>query len=203
MFSGIISELGCVARIKREGDFASLVVRGNATAEKMKIGDSVSVNGVCLTATKTDGADIYTQVMFETLKRSTLGALKANDAVNLELALRYGDFVGGHLVQGHVDCTGKVTAKLQKKNSVLMGFKVPKNSVKYIVEKGSIAVDGISLTVADVKNDVFYCALIPHTLKVTTLGFKKVGSMVNIEVDMTAKYMENFIRNYFSGKDKK
>lgn len=196
-----MQEAGKVMRIQREGGFASLAVRGRDTAAKMKVGDSVSVSGVCLTATKLENEDIYLQVVFETLKRTTLGELKAGDTVNLELSLRYNDFVGGHLVQGHVDCTGNVVAKVQKKNSVLMGFKVPRNVVKYIVEKGSVAVDGISLTVVGVKHDVFTVALIPHTLKSTTLGFKKTGSKVNIETDMMAKYMENFIRNYFSGKE--
>lgn len=195
MFSGIVQELGKVARLKREGEFAALTVEGRASAQALKVGDSVSVCGVCLTAVKIENSYIHTQVVFETLKRTTLGALKAGDAVNLETSLRYGDFVGGHLVQGHVDFTGKIVFKKQRKNSVLMGFKVPRNSVKYIVEKGSIAIDGISLTVAGVKNDTFSAALIPHTLKSTTLGHKKIGDAVNIELDMLAKYLENFIKH--------
>ncbi len=197
MFSGIVQELGTVVEMKTQGAFASLVVEGVSTAAKMKIGDSVSVSGVCLTAVKLKGAHIATQVVFETLKRSALGALRKGNRVNLELSLSYGDFVGGHLVQGHVDAAAKIVSKVQKKNSVLMGFKMPKNSVKYMVEKGSVAVDGISLTVVGVKNDVFTVALIPHTLENTTLGLKKTGERVNIETDVLAKYMENFLKNYF------
>lgn len=197
MFSGIVQELGTVIERKMQGEFASLVIEAKNTSGKMKIGDSVSVNGVCLTAVKLKGEHITTQVVFETLKRTALGTLQKGERVNLELSLSYGDFVGGHLVQGHVDTVAKIVSKVRKKNSVLMGFKVPQNSVKYVVEKGSVSVDGISLTVADVKNGVFTVALIPHTLKNTTLGFKKTGSMVNIENDVLAKYMENFVKNYF------
>jgi riboflavin synthase len=156
-------------------------------------GDSYAINGVCLTATTWDGADVDFDVMGETLDRSSLGALAASDPVNVERPVRLADRLGGHLVQGHVDAVGEITARAPQQRWEVVTITLPQSISRYVVEKGSITVDGISLTVSAVGTDTFEVSLIPETLGRTTLGSKGVGAIVNLEVDVVAKYVERLM----------
>lgn len=168
----------------------------------LKIGDSISVSGVCLTAVEFHQNVVGVDVAPETLSRTTIGRIKPGDRVNLEQALSFGARLGGHLVSGHIDAVGVVQAKRPVANATLWTFGVPEALSRYIVEKGSIAVDGISLTVNACDRTSFEVSIIPHTAKVTTLGFKDVGDAVNIETDMIGKYVERFTQP-FSGRNKR
>jgi riboflavin synthase len=195
MFTGIVEELGRVRTMTANEGGARLEIEAKTVLDDAGIGDSIAVNGVCLTvvALGTDwwAADAVT----ETLARSTLGQLGVGDPVNLERPVRLADRLGGHLVQGHVDATGTVSQRdPQSDGSVLVRFSAPAEILRYIVHKGSITVDGISLTVAARHDDGFSVAVIPHTLAVTTLGSRDVGDFVNLEVDMLAKYVEQLMR---------
>ncbi|MER7005016.1 riboflavin synthase [Dactylosporangium sp. NPDC000555] len=193
MFTGIIEELGTVVGIDELGDSARLAIRGAIVASDAAHGDSISVNGVCLTVV--DNADgVFTaDVMGETLKRSTLGSLRAGAAVNLERAATVATRLGGHIVQGHVDGVGSVLSREAGDQWETVTFSLPEGLSRYVVEKGSITVDGISLTVTAVTDDTFSVGLIPTTLKLTTLGAKGVGERVNLEVDIMAKYVEKLL----------
>ena len=195
MFTGIVEELGEVADVQRLDDAAVLRVRMSpALLEGIRRGDSYAVNGVCLTATSwTDDGTVDYDVMGETLTRSSLGALAAGDPVNLERPVRLSDRLGGHLVQGHVDATGTVAARDPQERWEVVRITLPEGIARYVVEKGSITVDGISLTVSAVGADTFEVSLIPETLGRTTLGTKGVGSVVNLEVDVVAKYVERLM----------
>jgi riboflavin synthase len=182
VFTGLIAETG---RVRQSG--ARLAVDTPLAAE-LERGDSIAVNGVCLTAVAIDGEHFEADVMEETLVRSSLGRLQQGDRVNLELALRVGDRLGGHFVQGHVDSTGRIETIEQREHSRVLTIGAPPEVLRYIVEKGSIAVDGVSLTVADVDAKSFSVSLIPETLERTTLGSIGEGDPVNLEVDMLAKY---------------
>jgi len=195
MFTGIVEELGRVRTMTANEGGARLEIEAKTVLDDAGIGDSIAVNGVCLTvvALGTDwwAADAVT----ETLARSNLGQLRVGDPVNLERPVRLADRLGGHLVQGHVDGTGTVSQRdPQSDGSVLVRFSAPAEILRYIVHKGSITVDGISLTVAARHDDGFSVAVIPHTLAVTTLGSRDVGDFVNLEVDMLAKYVEQLMR---------
>lgn len=193
MFSGIVEDLGKVESLKPTQKGALITVGTRLPSAKIKIGDSIAVNGACLTVvTKTRGA-LSMEVSAETLRRTTLGALKPGDPINLERSLTLASLLNGHLVSGHVDGLGKIVSIKPEGDSQLFTFKVRPEQARYLVEKGSVAVDGISLTVFDVRRRRFSCALIPHTLKVTTLGTKQPGAPVNIESDMMAKYIERFV----------
>jgi riboflavin synthase len=163
--------------------------------QDIKVGDSIAVSGACLTAVKIERQTFKVDVAPETLSKTTLGRIKAGDRVNLEGALRMGDRLSGHLVTGHVDGMGKVKARRTKANAILFTFGVPEELGRYIVPKGSVAVDGISLTVNACDRNTFEVSIIPHTASLTTLGFRQVGDLVNIETDMVAKYIERFTRH--------
>ena len=189
IFTGLIGELGTVDEVRRTGDGARLRVRG-ALARDLREGDSVAVNGVCLTATSVNGGAFSADVMAETLRRSSLGPLAAGDAVNLELPLRPDDRLGGHFVQGHVDGTGTVEDVTVEGFANVVRIACGPEILRSVVEKGSIAVDGVSLTVADLDDEGFTVSLIPETIERTTLGGAAPGRIVNLEVDVLAKYVE-------------
>jgi riboflavin synthase len=185
VFTGIVRELGEVASVEDDGDGVRLVVTAPETAALAAPGDSVSVAGVCLTVVEASGGRLAFDAVAETLRRSSLGALGPGTRVNLEPALRAGEPLGGHIVQGHVDGVGRVRALGDR-----TWFDAPPELLRYCVEKGSIAVDGCSLTVAALDDAGFAVALVPHTLAVTTLGSLRPGDAVNLEVDVLAKYVE-------------
>jgi riboflavin synthase len=182
MFTGIVEQMG---EVTQSGTRLSV---NTPLAAELKRGDSIAVNGVCLTAVEISEQTFEADVMEETLVRSSLGRLQQGDRVNLELALRVGDRLGGHFVQGHVDSTGRVLEIEQRENSRVLLIGAPPEIIRFVVEKGSIAVDGVSLTVASVESDGFTVSLIPETLERTTLGSMAEGDPVNLEVDMLAKY---------------
>lgn len=193
MFTGIVEELGEVVEVTGDGEAARLAVRGRIVTEGARHGDSIAVNGVCLTVVETRG-DVFTaDVMAETLKRSNLGALRVGERVNLERAATLGTRMGGHLVQGHVDGAGTILSRVPGREWTMMRFSLPPGLSRYLVEKGSITVDGVSLTVVEVAADSFEVGLIPTTLALTTLGHKEVGDPVNLEVDVIAKYVERLL----------
>jgi riboflavin synthase len=194
MFTGIIAALGSIRRMTRKGADALLEVDAATPLEDIRIGDSMAVNGACLTVTHLTDRRFTADVSAETILRTNLGALKPGDRVNIEKALRFNDFIGGHLVLGHIDGQGKLQEKAQKAGSVVFGVEVPDALLRYIVEKGSVAVDGVSLTVNRCEKNRFYVNMIPHTAQVTTLGFKKIGDAVNIETDIIGKYVERLLQ---------
>jgi riboflavin synthase len=189
MFTGIVREVGTVAAF----DGSRLVLAAPDTAAGVSLGDSVAIAGVCLTVVETGEGRIAFDVVPETLSRTALGELEAGDAVNLEPALRVGDPLGGHVVQGHVDAVGSVRSVTPEGESRRVWFDAPESVVRYCLEKGSIAVDGVSLTVAALDDDGFEVALIPHTLAVTTLGALEPGDEVNLETDVLAKVVERLV----------
>jgi riboflavin synthase len=189
VFTGLVAGTGTVESLERDGAGVRLRVRSELAGERGP-GDSVAVNGVCLTAVEPDGDGFSADVMEETLRRSSLGPLGTGDAVNLELPLRAGDRLGGHIVQGHVDGTGEVESVREEGLSRVVRIAAPDELLRYVVEKGSIAVEGVSLTVSAVDGDAFEVSLIPETLERTTLGAAAPGRTVNLEVDVLAKYVE-------------
>ncbi|TMR20697.1 riboflavin synthase [Nonomuraea turkmeniaca] len=193
MFTGIIEEKGEVVAIDRAGGGALLSVRGPIVTSDAKHGDSIAVNGVCLTVVKTEG-DVFTvDVIRESLDRSSLGGLTEGSVVNLERAVRADQRLGGHIVQGHVDGTAELLSRAPGDSWDDLRFSLPEPLSRYVAEKGSIAIDGISLTVTTVDDESFGVSLIPTTLKLTTMGERQVGDMVNIEVDVIAKYVERLV----------
>ena len=192
MFTGLVADLGTVATVDRTADGARLSFESRLTGE-IREGDSVAVNGVCLTAIGLCGPRFGADVMHETLRRSSLGELGEGENVNLELALRPTDRLGGHVVQGHVDGVGTVRDVREDGFSRVVTIAAPPELLRYVVEKGSIAVDGVSLTVAAVGDESFSVALIPETLERTNLGTAQPGRPVNLEVDVLAKYVEKLI----------
>ena len=194
MFTGIIEELGEVVYLTDAGgDSAVLAVRGPLVTSDAKHGDSISVNGVCLTVLDTVDGVFTADVMGETLRRSSLGVLQPGAPVNLERAATVGSRLGGHLVQGHVDGAARIIAREPADEWEVLRFSLPPSLSKYVVEKGSITVDGVSLTVMSVSESEFEVGLIPTTLKLTVLGAKAVGDPVNLEVDVIAKYVEKML----------
>jgi riboflavin synthase len=193
MFTGIVRELGRLASIASSGDGAQLVVAAPATAPSVAIGDSVAVNGVCLTVIAIDDSTLAFDAVPETMRRSALGSLATGDAVNLEPALRAGEPLGGHVMQGHVDGVGRVRSVEPEGDGKRIWIDAAAELLGYCVEKGSIAVDGVSLTVAALDDAGFAVALIPHTLAETTLGGASPGDPVNLEVDVLAKYVERLL----------
>lgn len=189
MFTGIIEELGTVAALERKEEAARLAVSAEVVLADLKVGNSIAVDGVCLTVVELRGKTFSADLSFETLQRTTLGELKGGDRVNLERPLRFGDQLGGHLVLGHVDGVGSIQEIEPSGNGFLFRFSYPPELEGLLVFKGSIAVDGISLTVADLHEGSFSVAIIPHTFRVTTLGVKKVGAKVNLEADVLGKYV--------------
>lgn len=189
MFTGIIEEIGEIRKIARGRASSRLTIAGDKIFDDLKIGDSVSVSGVCLTAAEISGRTFTADVMRETLNRSLLGGLKIGGSVNLERAVMLGGRLGGHIVTGHIDGVGRITGIKSDDNAVLYTIEAG-DLARHITEKGSVALDGISLTVADVKGGSFTVSVIPHTAENTTLISKKVGGAVNIETDCIAKYVE-------------
>lgn len=193
MFTGIVVEAGTVKRAKQRRGLLELEIEAPSISKELKKGDSVAVNGVCLTATDTARRRFSAQAMEETLARSTLGSLEKGQTVNLELPARLADRLGGHLVQGHVDGTAHVTRIEDDDGALRVWFSAPDDILRYMVRKGSVTLDGVSLTVVDVGRTSFQVALIPHTLSVTTLGRLEPGVKVNVEVDVVAKYVERLM----------
>ena len=194
MFTGIVEELGEVVYLTDAGgDSAVIAVRGPVVTSDARHGDSISVNGVCLTVIDNVDGVFTADVMGESLRRSSLGVLKPGGQVNLERAATVGSRLGGHLVQGHVDGVGTVVAREPADEWEVLRFSLPPELARYVVEKGSITVDGVSLTVMEVTADTFSVGLIPTTLKLTVLGAKSVGDPVNLEVDVIAKYVEKML----------
>ncbi|RXS88380.1 riboflavin synthase [Streptomyces sp. TM32] len=193
MFTGIVEELGEVVAIEDLGDASRFRLRGPLVTEDAKHGDSIAVNGVCLTVVDTADGEFTADVMAETLHRSSLGALAAGSRVNLERPMALGGRLGGHLVQGHVDGTGTLVERIPGEHWEIVKIALPAALSRYVVEKGSITVDGVSLTVVDAADDFFTISLIPTTLALTTLGLKKAGDPVNLEVDVLAKYVERLL----------
>lgn len=193
MFTGIIQDLGVIRRLTRKGEDALIEVQTALPVDDVKIGDSISVSGACLTVTVLGKQNFTFDVSAETLSKTTLGKIKAGDRVNLEKALRMIDFLGGHLVLGHVDCVGQIIEKTNRSNSIVFGITLDPSFSKYVVAKGSITVDGISLTVNSCENGRFYVTIIPHTAEKTTLAGRKAGDSVNIETDILGKYVEKLL----------
>ena len=193
MFTGIIEETGKIEEISKHGHNIKLKIKASKILNELKVGDSINVNGACQTVIETDTGSFTVEAVEETVRKTNLGQLKRNDLVNLERSLKFSDRLGGHLVTGHIDCVGKIKSTVKKEGSFLYDFELSEKYLAYLVGKGSVAVDGISLTVVEVLEDSFNVSIIPFTLKNTTLGTKKVGDLVNIETDMIGKYVERIL----------
>jgi len=194
VFTGIIEELGRVRALDHREGGARLEIAATAVLTDVRAGDSISVNGCCLTVVDSGDGWWAGDVVIETLERTALGSLEAGEPVNLERPLRLSDQLGGHLVQGHVDAVGEVVAVEPDGRAAAMRVRVPEGLRRFLVEKGSVAVDGVSLTVAGMEGDGFTVALVPHTLEVTTLGARAPGDHVNLEMDVLARYVEQMTR---------
>jgi riboflavin synthase len=192
MFTGLIEDLGSVREVRREGEGSTLTI-DSALSQALHEGDSIAVNGVCLTATAIAASSFQAQAMLETLRRSALGELQPGSRVNLELPLRASDRLGGHFVQGHVDGTGTVAAIREDGFARVLEVAAPPELARYLVEKGSVAIDGVSLTVSALGAEGFEVSLIPETLQRTSLGAVAEGARVNIEVDVLAKHVERLL----------
>jgi len=193
MFTGIIEEMGTVKALRREAGAARLSLSAATVLDGTALGDSICVNGVCLTVVELGKKEFSADVAVETLRVTNLGELKAGARVNLERALQLSARIGGHLVSGHVDAVGRLREKRDEGNGWRIFFDAPETVLRYVIKKGSIAIDGISLTVADVDRAGFSIAMIPHTARLTTLGFKTVGDSVNLEADIIGKYVERLL----------
>lgn len=193
MFTGLILETGKTSSLKKRSGGAVLSLTADEVTAASVIGDSISVNGVCLTVVGKDGNELAFDLSEETLKSTNLGGLRAGDTVNLEPSLRPDSRIGGHFVTGHVDAAGTVRSKTNVGDMIKFEIAAPEKVLRFLVEKGSVAVDGISLTVVDILKDSFTLIIIPHTAKMTTLGFKGPGETVNIEADILGKYVAKFL----------
>ena len=196
MFTGIILEVGRATSLKRRGDTALLEVATPNLTSELRLGDSIAINGVCLTVTRRDRKGFQADLSRETLERSSLGSLRSGDPINLELPLLATARLGGHFVQGHVDAVVRVLRFKKQQAFALYRFSLPAQVRAYVVEKGSIAVDGISLTVSRLGKDFFEAAIIPHTLEHTNLAQRRPGDRVNLECDVLAKYVEAALSNH-------
>ncbi len=193
MFTGIVEERGEVISVLHQGDSARMIIRAEVALEGAKLGDSISVNGVCLTVAELEGDCFTADVMAETLTRTSLGAASIGSAVNLERAMPAAGRLGGHLVQGHVDATGRILEISPAEHWTVVRVSLPEQLARYVAEKGSITVDGVSLTVVNVDEESFAVSLIPTTLRETTLGERQIGDPVNLEIDIIAKYVERLL----------
>lgn len=199
MFTGIVEELGSVKALRRDAGAARLTISASAVLEGTVLGDSISVNGVCLTVVDLNKNEFYADVAVETLKVTNLGDFKIGMQVNLERALQLSARIGGHLVSGHVDTVGRIRERRVEGNGWRIFIDAPETVLRYVIKKGSIAIDGISLTVADVDKTGFSIAVIPHTAKLTTLGYKSAGDSVNLESDIIGKYVERLLSGRVEG----
>lgn len=199
MFTGIIEEMGRVKSLRRSGGSARLTLSASKVLEGTVLGDSICVNGVCLTVVEMSSSEFSADVAVETLKVTNLGDLTPGSNVNLERALQLSARIGGHLVSGHVDAVGRLRERREEGNGWRVLFDAPETVLRYVIRKGSIAIDGISLTVADVDPAGFSIAMIPHTAKLTTLGHKKAGDTVNLEADIIGKYVERLLGGRVEG----
>ncbi len=199
MFTGLIQEIGVIKSAVRKGGLLRLTIEAPEVSQELAVNDSVSVSGVCLTVVQRRDARFEVEAVEETLRKTTLGKLSVGDRVNLEPCVRLADRLGGHLVQGHVDGVGRVTAVQYQQGSVLLSVQIPPALMKYVILHGSIAVDGVSLTVARLKGHQITISLIPHTLEKTTLSELKPGDSVNIEVDLIGKYVESLLPDLTAG----
>lgn len=195
MFTGIIEELGKVAAIEKQPDAIRLTIACKEVLSDLKRGDSISCSGTCLTAIEIDDQGFTADVMLETIRRSSLDGVKVGDPINLERAMSAATRFGGHIVQGHVDGVGEVVSREKSENWDWVKIRLPKELMKYVVHKGSITLDGISLTVNEINDDVIAVSLIPETLRVTTLGYKNPGDKVNVEADVLAKHVEKLMES--------
>lgn len=193
MFTGLVEEVGTIQAITKSTKSARITIKARKVLEEVKLGDSISTNGVCLTVTDFSTNHFTVDVMAETMRRSNLKNLSSGDEVNLERALRLGDRLGGHMVSGHIDGIGVIDKYEDEDNAVWITIKTSPELLKYIVEKGSIGIDGVSLTVAYVDDVLFKVSIIPHTKDVTTLLRRKIGDEVNLECDMVGKYIEKLM----------
>lgn len=193
MFTGIVEELGVVKSIEKQADALRITVEGPLVVSDIKRGDSISVSGTCLTAVEHDAKSFTADVMLETLKRTSLDGIKVGDPVNLERAMTAATRFGGHVVQGHVDGVGEIISREPSDNWEWLRVRIPAELMKYVVLKGSITIDGVSLTVNEMGEDFVGLSLIPETLEKTTLGGKSIGAKVNIEADVMAKHIERLL----------
>jgi riboflavin synthase len=193
VFTGIIEELGVVEGMQDQGDAVRLTVRGPQVTVDAGLGDSIAVNGCCLTVAQRDGATFTADVMRETLDKTALGALERGARVNLERAVTAATRLGGHIVQGHVDGVGELVERREEGIGLWLRFRAPEVVQRYLIEKGSVTVAGVSLTIAELHDDGFAVAIVPHTLQVTTFGRLAVGDPVNLEADMIARYVERLL----------
>jgi len=193
----LVEELGRVHSLKRGSRSAQLAINAEVVLKGVQLGDSIAVNGVCLTVTEFSATTFVVDIMAETLRKTNLEQLSPGDRVNLERALRLSDRLGGHIVSGHIDGVGRLLREERQDIAKVLEIGAPAAVLKYVLEKGSVAIDGISLTVVEVKEQSFTVSLIPHTAGLTTLGFKKVGDTVNLEADIIGKYVERLLRPAF------
>lgn len=200
MFTGIVEETGKIASIRKGSHSAVLSIDANKVLEDVHIGDSIAVNGICLTVTSFNKRSFSADVMHETLRRSSLSDIGIGSAVNLERAMPMNGRFGGHIVSGHVDGMGEITDIKKDDNAVWYTIKADSKIMRYVIEKGSITIDGMSLTVAKVTEREFAISAIPHTVEVTILKYRKIGDKVNLETDITGKYIEHFLSDLLKGK---
>jgi riboflavin synthase len=200
MFSGIVAEVGTMKAVEGGGDAVSLTIEASPVFADVAIGESIAVNGVCLTAVQRQGSTFAVDVSPETLRATNLGELRPGDGVNLERSLCLNDRIGGHLVSGHVDGVGTILDKRPEGNAIHYDIQVPEGLMRYLVPKGSIAIDGISLTVVGCFSTSFQITIIPHTAAVTTIGRKGIGATVNLECDMIGKYVERVLQVRLEGE---
>jgi riboflavin synthase len=195
MFTGIIEGLGTITAIRPSGEGRRLAITADFNLTGTKIGDSIAVSGACLTAVTLSGGRFEVDVSPETIEKTTLKHAKSGDRVNIERALSLSGRLDGHLVSGHIDGTGQIRHINKKSNAILIGFDIPETLFRYMIPKGSVAIDGISLTINACDKTGFEVSVIPHTAEITTIGLKKIGDQVNIETDMIGKYVEKFLSN--------
>jgi riboflavin synthase len=199
MFTGLIEDVGKVVKIERRGNAAVLTVTTALPLVEVRMGDSVAINGVCLTVVAAKGDGLSFDVSPETLEKTGIGRLSPGDTVNLERAMLLSDRLGGHIVTGHIDCIATVAARREDSGNIVLEFRLPGESARYLVPKGSVAIDGISLTVNSVSGDFFSVNIIPHTALMTTLRFRRPGDQVNIETDIIGRYVERLLTGAHPG----
>jgi riboflavin synthase len=202
MFTGIIEEIGEVQQVVPTGGGVRLIINASASAKELKVNDSIAVNGTCQTVVRKQGDTFEVEAVEETLKKTTFGAFKEKDKVNLELPMKLNERLGGHLVLGHIDTVGIITAIGQRENSTMVSIDVPAQFSKYLIHVGSICIDGVSLTIAGLQDHNVTVSIIPHTMEHTIFKLYKIGTNVNVEFDVVGKYIERMVssQNIFAGK---